>query len=343
MTTSTAAGASTWPAAPIGAGLTVGVMSFAHVHAVGLARLLVDLGATVLASDPDPDRGAARAADLGIEFVGEHEALLDRGVDGVVIAAENAEHRRLTELAAAAGAYVMSEKPLALSVADGRAMIETCERAGVGLMTAFPMRFSPQVRQVAELVHSGAIGDVVAIAGTNPGTCPGGWFVQPELSGGGAMIDHTVHVGDLMCWLVGAAPATVYAQTNQLITPEHGVDTGALVSVRFANGVFGTIDASWSRKPSYPSWGGVTLEVVGTEGVVAIDAFGSHMTGSTPAGNRHLRFDGDVNRPMVAEFLTAITERREPTPSGRDGHASTAIALAAYRSAASDEVVDVEL
>jgi len=331
---------------PVGAGLTVGLMSFAHVHAMGLAQLLLSSGATVLASDPDAERGRARAAELGIDYVGDHDALVARGVDGVVITAENSEHRRLTELAAASGAAVLSEKPLALSIADGRAMVEACDRAEVTLMTAFPMRFSPQVQQVAALVHNGDLGEVVAISGTNPGSCPGGWFVDPAKSGGGSVIDHTVHVADLMCWLTGAEPVTVYCQTNQLITPEYGVETGGLVSVTFANGVFGTIDASWSRLPSYPTWGGVTLEVVGTEGMVSIDAFGglawSSQEGRNPS-TRHLRYGPDTSAPLVTEFLTAIRERRPATPSGLDGLRSTAIALAAYRSAAAGDVVDVDL
>lgn len=330
----------------LGDGLTVGLMSFAHVHAQGLGRQLVASGATVIASDPDAERGRVASAALGIEFVGDHEALVGRGVDAVVITAENSEHRRLTELAASAGAHVLSEKPLALSLADGRAMIAACEQAGVGLMTAFPMRFSPQVQQLKSLVEQGDLGEVVGMAGTNPGSCPGGWFVDPAKSGGGSVIDHTVHVADLMCWLTGAEPSEVYCQTNQLITPEYGVETGGLVSVTFADGAFGTIDASWSRLPNYPSWGGVTLEVVGTNGVVAIDGFGGIVSSSLTAGspsNRQLRYGPDLTGELVSEFLSSIRDRRPPTPSGEDGLRATAIALAAYRSAAAGDVVPVEL
>lgn len=326
----------------VGAGLRIGVMSFAHVHAMGLVSLLKALGAEVIASDPDPVRGAERSAESGIEFVGDHETLLARDLDGVVICAENSEHRRLTELAAAAGAYVLTEKPLALSIKDCHAMIDSCEKAGVGLMTAFPIRFAPQVASLAQLAQAGKLGQIAAISGTNPGSCPGGWFVQPELSGGGSVIDHTVHVADLMCWITGATPVKVYAQTNKMITPDFGVDTGGLVSITFSDGTIATLDASWSRQPHYPVWGGLTLEVVGTEGVVRVDPFGQQML-TTSDQTRWLRFGSDPNRAMVAEFLSSIKEKRSPSPSGRDGLLATAIALAAYRSDEQNAVVDVEL
>lgn len=328
--------------APLADGLRIGILSFAHVHAPGIAAMLSSLGAEVLVSDPDPERGRAGAEQAGARFVGSHDDLFEAGVDAVVICSENVHHRALTEQAAAAGAWVLSEKPLALSTADGLAMINACERAGVGLMTAFPMRFVPQLTQVAALAHRGDLGQVVSVAGTNPGTCPGGWFVDPALSGGGSVIDHTAHVADLMCWLTDATPTSVYAQVNNLITPEHGVETGGLVAVTFSDGTIGTIDASWSRLPHYPVWGGLTLEVVGTDGVLSVDPFGEQLLTSTDR-TRWLRFGADPVRAMLVEFVQSVRERRDPSPSGRDGLLATSIALAAYRSAAEQTVVEVEL
>lgn len=325
-----------------GAGLRIGLLSFAHVHAPGLVSLLKALGATVIGADHDQHRGQKQAVASGIEFVDSYSELLTRSLDGVVICSENSEHRRLAELAAAAGAYVLTEKPLALSISDGKAMIAASAAAGVGLMTAFPMRFSLPIARAARLVQSQQLGTIAAISGTNPGTCPGGWFAQPELSGGGSIIDHTVHVADLMCWLTGAVPTKVYAQVNSLIAPEHGVETGGLVSVHFSDGSFGTIDASWSRLPHYPAWGGLTLEIVGTDGVLSLDPFGDQLL-ATSDSTRQLRFGVDPNRAMLVEFLTSIKERRAPRPSGHDGLLATAIALAAYRSAKENAAVDVDL
>jgi predicted dehydrogenase len=334
MTATTATSATAATTAP----LRIGIMSFAHVHTPGFVALLTDMGCQLVGADSDPDRAKASAERYGIEVVDDYATLLDRELDGVVICAENVYHRELTELAAAAGVYVLTEKPIATTIADGRAMIDACDKAGVGLMTAFPMRWSPPLARLVSLAKGGRLGQVVAMSGTNPGTCPGGWFADPALSGGGSVVDHTVHVGDLMCEILGAMPVSVYAQTNALITPDFGIETGGLISITFSDGTIGTIDASWSRLPTYPTWGGVTLEVVGTDGVIAVDAFADRASLYSQKAS-WLNFGTDPNRGMVAEFLSSIREKRMPTPSGTDGLNASAIAVAAYKSAATHAVV----
>ncbi len=320
--------------------MRIGVMSFAHVHATGYVAVLQQLGVEVLAADPDAEAAGRQSPVIdGMQLVDSYQALLS-GCDGVVICAETSEHRRLTELAAAAGVYVLCEKPLALSLADGQAMIDACTAAGVGLMTAFPMRFASQVRRLAAMVHGGELGVLVAMAGSNPGSCPGGWFTDPALSGGGSVIDHTVHLADLMCWLSGQRPLSVYAQMNALVTPELGVETGGLIQLTFDGGLIGSIDASWSRLPHYPVWGGLTLEVVGDAGVVSVDPFGEQLLVSSDR-TRLLRFGANANRAMLIEFLSAIRATRMPSPDGRDGLLATAVALAAYRADHDNTVTDV--
>src|SRR6266540_1688278 len=93
----------------------IGMLSFAHVHSPAYAGILRDL----------PDA----------------ELLASEDVAAVVVCAPNVQHRALTVAAAAAGKHVLCEKPLATTRADGEAMIAACRRAGVQLMTAFPMRF----------------------------------------------------------------------------------------------------------------------------------------------------------------------------------------------------------
>lgn len=320
--------------------LKIGIMSFAHGHAIGFLRTLQGLGVDIAAADPDSERADEVQRRYGIQVFDNYDELLAWCPDGVAIGSENVYHRELTEKAAAAGAYVLCEKPLATTLADCRAMIVACETANVGLMTAFPMRFAPPIAAVAATVHDGRIGAVQAISGRNPGTAPGGWFSQPELSGGGSVIDHTVHVADLMAWFTGAEPATVYAQTNALIRPDLGVETGGLISVQFTDGTIATIDASWSRLPTYPAGGAVTIEVVGTDGVLHADAYATHVSlhGAT---THQLMYGMEHSQRMLAEFVASITEGRAPSPDGHDGMRATAIALAAYESARTNDVVSV--
>ncbi len=208
--------------------LRVGLASFAHVHAAGYARLLaarddVDL----VASDPDgraegdeEPRGAELAAGLGVRYVPDHDALFAEDLDAVVVCTENSRHRPVVEQAAAAGVHVLCEKPLATTLEDADAMRAACAGAGVVLMTAYPVRFHPGFRELRERVRRGDVGRVLAVTGTNNGQAPIAsrrWFVDAELAGGGALMDHTVHLADLLDDLLEDQPRSVYAQVNRIV------------------------------------------------------------------------------------------------------------------------------
>jgi predicted dehydrogenase len=329
--------------------MKVGLCSFAHVHAEGYAGLLANkAGVELLAADDDLERGRSCSAALGIRFVGTFEDLFATRPDAVVICVENVRHRALVEAAARAGAHVLCEKPLATTLADAGAMIGACERAGVLLMTAFPVRFSPAVRTLAELVREGRLGELLACTGTNQGQMPGSaraWFVDPAQSGGGAVFDHTVHLADILDWILGPA-VEVYAQTNRICHADTvQVETGGLLAVTYGDGTVATIDCSWDRPDTYPTWGGVTLEMVGARGSVAVDAFRQVVTHYDDA-NRHVRsipWGTDLDARMLNEFLSAVRDGRRPQPDGEAGRRAMEVALGAYRSAELGQPVTLPL
>lgn len=324
----------------------LGILSAAHLHADAYLGILAALPGVELAGlwDDDAARGRAAAASHGIAFVATEAALLDR-VEGVIIASVNSEHRRLVELAAAAGAHVLCEKPLATRVEDARTMVAACAAAGVRLMTAFPMRFSPVIRALEDSLRAGTLGEIVCLEGVNTGEMPDihrAWFVDPVLAGGGAVMDHVVHLADLARWLLGSEVVEVYAVANRILQERFDpVETGGLVSLRFANGAFATIDCSWSKPRSYPTWGGLSIEVVGTKGVVTADAFRQHLVlyGTREAGISWPFWGSDPNVGMLIEFVAAIREDREPAVTGLDGLRAVEIVEAAYRSIATGQPV----
>jgi predicted dehydrogenase len=266
----------------------------------------------------------------------------------VVICAENVRHHELTVMAAEAGAHVLCEKPLATSIADGRAMIDACEKAGVHLMTAFPMRFNQPVVEARKVIEAGSLGRIYGCNTTNQGKMPlNSWFTVKALSGGGALTDHTVHVADLLRWYLNSEVAEVYAQSNRILYSDQAVDveTGGLLLLTFENGVFASIDCSWNKPPYYPTWGGVTLEIVGENGLLTIDAFKqlirvySHRT-QKPAWHG---WGSDMDEGLVYEFIAAIQENRPPAVTGYDGYKAAEIALAAYRSVETGQPVRLPL
>lgn len=327
--------------------MKIGIMSFAHHHAEWYIQNLRDLEDVEIAGVADDDSlRAQRFAELyGVPYAPGYEALLDGRPDGVIVASENSRHRPLVDMAAAAGVHVLCEKPLATTLADARAVVDACDRAGVLLMTAFPMRFSAPLLAVKQQLESGELGEVYAFNGVNQGELPTAhrdWFVDKELAGGGAIIDHTVHLVDIMRWYLGSEVEEVYAQSNRIIYGDQvDVETGALEMLRFQNGVFATIDASWSRPPYWPTWGGLAFELVAERGAILVDAFSQNLTVYRHDVGRAnwLYWGSDANQAMIAEFVAAIREQRPPLVTGMDGYRAVEVALAAYDSAASGEPV----
>jgi predicted dehydrogenase len=313
----------------------LGMMSFAHMHANSYAAAINALpGAElVCVADHDPDRARSAAQTYSTQVAESYEELLRRDIHAVVIASENIRHRELTEMAARAGKHVLCEKPLATTSADGRAMIEVCRSAGVQLMTAFPCRFSPAMIRLKEAVDAGQIGKVYGIRGTNRGRCPWGWFVDPALSAGGAVIDHTVHVTDLMRWLLGSEVREVYAEISNRMYHQSFDDTGFL-TMEFEDGVFATLDSSWSRPKSFPTWGDVTLAVVGEKGTLTLDMFAQNLVlySDDAGGTTWQHWGSNVDLLMVEAFVDSVASGAPVPVTGEDGLRAAEVALAAYAS-----------
>src|SRR4051794_16045411 len=177
--------------------LKIGMMSFAHGHAYSYLSALQNIAGVTIAGihDEDVARGQSAAEKNKTEFLSA-EALLDQGLDGVVICSENAKHRPMVELAAGRVRHILCEKPIATTVADAQAMIDICAKTETKLQIAFPVRFAPTIQALKQTLDKGELGRVLAVQATNHGSMPGGWFIDKALSGGGAVLDHTVHVID---------------------------------------------------------------------------------------------------------------------------------------------------
>jgi len=329
--------------------MKIGILSFAHHHAEAYIHNLRCLEGVELAgvADEEAARGQWLANQHETRFYPSYEAMLDSKPDGVIICSENNKHRRLVEMAASQGVNVLCEKPLATTLPDALAMVQACQSAGVLLMTAFPMRFSAPVVSLKARLEAGDFGQVLCFNATNQGELPTkhrSWFVDPELSGGGAIMDHTVHLVDIMRWYLGSEVREVYAQSNRIFhANEVEVETGALELLTFQNGVFASIDASWCRPPYWPTWGGLTFEMVTQRGAVIVDAFKQNLTVYSHQWQRPAWYfwGSDANQAMVAEFAAAIRGGREASVTGMDGYRAVEATVAAYKSAESGEVVRV--
>lgn len=319
--------------------LRVGLMGTAHVHAEQYAVLLARAhNVTWLgASEPDP------ACHLpGTRMFSSHEALLAEQPDAVVIASETASHLDLVRLAAQAGAHILCEKPIEVSLERAQALRTVCEASGVSFMTAFPMRFDPHLLDLRSRLQRGEVGEILALNGVNHSENPArhrAWFASLALAGGGATMDHSVHLTDLYRWLTGREITRISAEVTT--APGSEVDTVSLIGLDLGDGIFAAIDASWSRPAQYPRWGHLRLEVIGTHGTLDLDPMAQTVT----VYSRHDRptrwenWGPNSESHMLEAFLASVRAGTPPPVSWLDGYRALQVALAAVTSSATGQCV----
>jgi predicted dehydrogenase len=334
--------------------LRVGVLGAAHTgHAWAYTKALLELPDVELAGvhDAEPEHARWIRQDFGVPFVPEATELLG-DVDAVLVCSATSEHRAYVELAAKHGRHVLCEKPLATTVEDAEAMVESCRRAGVQLHVAFVSRFLPLVERARAAVRDGRLGALVGLVGGNRGRPPlppgyPPWITDAVAAGGGALIDHSVHVTDVMRHVSGLEVTAVSAEAGALLW-DAGVDDVAALALRFDNGAVGSVDPSWSVPADNPWDYDFFLRLVGTDGSLDLtDAAEALRVVSNrpdaPRGLRYASFAEDGDRAMLAAFVASVRSGtvEDPCATGTDGLRALEIALAGYRSAELGDVVEL--
>jgi predicted dehydrogenase len=252
----------------------------------------------------------------------------DPDVEAAVVATPNALHAPQTIALLHNGKHVIVEKPMATSLDDCDQMIEASRTGGGSLMVAHCWRFRDEVIAMRDRIASGELGDIVKTRGygVHAAWGPSGWFTDPELAGGGALVDMGVHAIDTARFLLGdpdpervcAAIGTRYADGR------YAVDDDGILLVGWSNGVNSVVESGWWQ----PHLGGLEAdtEVYGTGGYARI-----WPPDEPPPDYEH------CTQPMysaqMAEFLDAIAERRQPRPTGEDGLVVMRVVEEAYASA----------
>ena len=324
----------------------VAIVGCAHwPHAWSYARALSSSGSARLVAvhDEDPTLGHSVADDFGAPWTDDLPGLLSSGeVEAVVVCSPTARHRHDVEQAAAAGCHVLSEKPLATTAEDARVMLEACRQAGVRLHVAFVSRFLPHVRTAKTAIEAGRLGEVIGIRAGNRGRPPlppqyPAWITRESESGGGALIDHSVHLTDLVRHLTGREVRSVAAETGRLLW-DIEVEDCALLSVVLDSGAVASLDPSWSVPANNPWDYDFFLHLVGTAGSVDLDDLSESVQVVGPRVGDGLRLAGFADDPdaaMVDAFCASVRERRTVAPlaTGEDGLRALEVALAGYVSA----------
>ncbi len=324
--------------------LRIGLVSTAHLHCSSYAHHFARHERTSMVGvwDNDGERGKGFAQSRDLKFFHNLSDLLD-ACDAVAISSENNRHLEHIELCAKAQKHILCEKPVVARAEEFEKVRTIVADSRINFMTAFPCRFSPAWQAMKARVLHGDLGHIKAINATNRGSCPGSWFTNPEMSGGGAMIDHVVHVADLIRDLLDEEPESVYAQTGNNMYGQDWEDT-AMVTLEYPCGTFATIDSSWSRPSSYKTWGDVMIKIVGDKGVLNLDMFGQgidHYRNDAKVSHVSSGYGSDLDKAMVDAFVRSCLDG-DPIPVTLEhGLAAVSVPLRAYQSLNSKTPVGV--
>ncbi len=317
--------------------IRVGFLGCAHVHAATyraeLARLHPHAEA-VAVHDHDPVRAESFARQHELTATASPEALL-AAVDAVIITSEHVHYASYVAAAAAAGLPILCEKPLGHDAAASTAILA----ADAWLSVAFPVRYAPVVRKVRDLARGGSLGALVAMSGVNHAPYPGGFFGSAQLAGGGALMDHVVHLADTLHYISGCEYRSVYAEAAPL-TGQLDVEELAQVVVHTTGGAWASIDPSWSRPAGMTGGNDFLMRLWFEHGHVTIDAFARHGELVTAGGRvDRLPYEPSIDAALLHDWITAIRDGAPPPIPARDGHRATAVALGALASAAAGTVI----
>lgn len=276
--------------------------------------------------------------------------------DVVDICLPNHLHRAAAERAAAEGKHLICEKPLGRSADEASAMLAAAEAAGVIHCYGENWIFSPDMLEVEARLRQGVIGRPLWLRGREGHFGPHSpWFYDKATAGGGAMLDMGCHVIGAFQRLVAGPTREVFCVAETL---HHDTDCedNALGVMRFANGVVGQVEASWTVRGGMA----VVLEVWGDEGILTYDRTALAQPikiFARRATDTYMMEKAESDRgwlfPMVEEyrkygyqgeiehFLDAIRAGREPSCTFREGLEVNRVIDAMYASAAERTWKDV--
>lgn len=203
----------------------------------------------VAISDLSFERGQQRADELGCTFYTDHQLMLaEHRPDVAIICTPHPFHAPLAIDSLRSGAHVLVEKPLAVEVAEGDAMIAAAQTTGKILAINFQHRFRPQIAFMKQFIEAGELGDLVRVLMIAPWFRPAvyyrsaGWRGTWKGEGGGVLMNQAPHNLDLLCYLVGM-PARVWGWTRTRVHTIECEDS-AQAMLEFANGASGFLYGS---------------------------------------------------------------------------------------------------
>lgn len=334
----------------------------AESHLAALAK--IPTAKIVGMCDVSAERGQPRAEAAGVPFFTDHVAMIETTKPDVVsICTPHPFHAVIAIDAFARGAHVLTEKPMAISVAEADRMIDAADKAGRLLAVNFQQRFKPAAQRARKFIEDGELGTLVRVQVTECWfrteayfkTSP--WRGRWRTEGGAILMNQSPHTMDLLHYFAGA-PAKVWGWTRTRMHHIECEDT-AQAMLEMPNGAPGYFTASTAEMLGGPRQ---RITIIGERGALEladnaltltrfqpdIRTFSETSDGvwASPAFTQEqLAFesDGGGHLAVYRDLEAAMRECRRPLCDGREARGSLELANAIIYSSHTNEPVTLPL
>ncbi len=315
--------------------ISVGVVGCGGIGQVHLNNYHLNGAKIVAVADSNVTAAEKTAQKYGCHYYQNYRDMFEKeNLTAISICTPPVFHNRVALNAFKKKIHVLCEKPLAITVKEGKEMVDTARKQKLLLITAFCHRFQWQIMQARQWIQEGKLRDIVLFHNRFAGQFDGvenRWFVQKRISGGGMFIDTLVHSIDLFRYLVGDAQS-VKAEMKTF-HPKLEVEDSGTILIQSKSGAIGTLEGSWQTPVSES-----VVEIMGTKGSVFINYntgmlrywFKQHkdwQIGTAPPNVK------DRFYLEIGHLLNCIQYNKTPLVTGLDGLRAMEILRDAYSSA----------
>jgi predicted dehydrogenase len=312
----------------------IGLGFGAEPHAKSLVDLAHRVEVTAAVSRTEA-RTRAFANRFGFPVTTDIGAVIaDPAIQAVIVVTPPGSHLEITERCLRAGKHVLVEKPLELTIERAEQLVRAGRQANRKLGVVLQHRFRPASLRLRSAVDTGELGTITAAWMLVPWWRPQTYYDEPgrgtmARDGGGVLMTQAIHTLDLFRSLVGVEKVLA---AQAVTTPTHQMETEDFASalVRLGNGAPGTIIATTAAYPGATE----RIEITGTRGSASmvggslrlstIDGGAENMEAEGPTGSGAgiMDFPNDAHRAVLADFLDAIEQDRDPLVTGEEALAS---------------------
>jgi predicted dehydrogenase len=262
----------------------------------------------------------------------------DKNIEAVYIGLPNSMHAEYTVRAAQAGKHVLCEKPMAISSAECKTMIDACQLAGVKLMIGYRVQYEPTWSHAVQRVKNGDLGTIKSFRGGFYGVRETGeWRLNRKLSGGGPIMDLGIYPLNAIRWITGEEPTDFTAVTSTMDKSAGrfiGIEESMEWTMKFPSGIIASCGCSYGEQ------GPAFLEIHGDRGVLEVNPGyfydGVHFRGQGRSGPFEESATGRHPYEFVLEakhFADCIRNNHEPKSPGAEGLKDLLAIEAIYRAA----------